>query len=145
MRQRISVLQVKTMKEIIRGIKQNPLHLSLGIITFLVSLRICFSPHYFVWPPEFVPFLHADVIGIVGMIIGIALIVYTVINKPNPTANTWILSLDAGLMALLAVLGIGHDFFAYPRVSGYLEAFVVVIVFYTARHSNYLEYQKRKK
>lgn len=127
----------------IKGIKHNPLHLSLGIITFLVGLRICISPHYFVWPPEFVPFLHADLIGIAGMAIGIALFLYTVINKPNPTANTWILSLDAGFMALLAVLGIGHDLFAFPRVSGYLEAFVVVIIFYTARHSDYLEYRKK--
>lgn len=133
------------MKRLLNGIKHNPLHLSLGIITFLIGLRISLSNHYFVWPPEFAPFLHADLIGIAGMIIGIALILYVLINRPNPTANTWILSLDAGFMALLAVLGIGHDLFAYPRVSGYFEAFVVVIIFYTARHSDYSEYKNRKK
>lgn len=138
------MLMSKKLHQTLKGIKHNPLHLSLGIITFIVALRISFSNHYFVWPPQFVPFLHNDLIGLVGVIIGLGLIFYVLFNKPNSIANTWLLSLDAGFMTLLAVLGIGHDLFAYPRVSGYLEAFVVVIIFYTARHSNYLEYKHRK-
>ena len=134
----------KKLQRTLRGIKHNPLHLSLGIVTFLVGLRISCSSHYFIWPPEFAPLLHNDLIGWAGMIIGIALVIYVLVNKPKSNINTWLLSLDAGFMSLMAVLGIGHDLFAFPRVSGYLEAFAVIIIFYTARHSNYLEYKHRK-
>lgn len=130
----------------LNGIKDNPLHLADGILLTIIGYKLMTAKDYFFWPPNFAWLFNDDVFGFLGFAVGVSLIIYTLRNKPNIDMNTILLSVAAGFSAILATLTLGHDIFAgqYKMgITGYLAAFAVFVIIYTARHSNFKHYKKK--
>lgn len=128
------------------GVKDNPLHLAIGILLTIIGYKLMTSKDYFFWPPNIAWFFNDDAFGFLGMAVGIGLILYTLRNKPNIDMNTVLLSVAGGFTAIVAVLALGHDIFAGAHekgITGYLAAGLVFFILYTARHSNYEHYKKK--
>lgn len=69
----------------------HPQHAIMGLAIILVSTVLLCNDYYFFWPPFMAGFLNDDAIGVLGLVLGVNLIVWSVRDKNNIRANFWLL------------------------------------------------------
>ena len=78
-------------------------YITIGLTVGGIALCLIHDRSYFFWPPQWVPFLNDIRIGTLGLIIGLGLIIYGLVNHHS---NWWagiLLGLNAAFTCLLIV------------------------------------------
>ena len=127
--------------KIIRQLKNNPLHLILGIDLIITGVMLLTHHSYFFWPPNWRTLLQIEnnsVVGLVGIAIGIGLIYWGVGLPENTRVNQFLLALSAAYLTWLGFTELMHAVFAplsTPRMltSGFQDLIMVLLSLYLAK------------
>lgn len=69
----------------------HPQHAIMGLGIILVSIVLLCNEYYYFFPPFLAGFLNDDGIGVLGIVLGSALIVWSFRDKQSTRANFWLL------------------------------------------------------
>ena len=128
-------------KKMVQQIRNNPLHLILGLDLTVTGLMLLTHQRYFFWPPYWETLLKIEnnsAVGIVGIAIGIGLIGWSVGFLENTRANQVLLALSAAYLTWLGFNELMHAIFAplsTPRmiISGFQDLIMVLLSLYLAK------------
>ena len=90
------------------NIKNNLLHLILGLMLASMGIVLLVNDSFFYWPPEWQWFFNNDLVDAVAIIIGICLIAFVFVGGKSQLANAVLLSCAAFFLMMLVVLQLGH-------------------------------------
>ena len=128
-------------KKMVQQVRNNPLHLILGLDLTVTGLMLLTHQRYFFWPPNWETLLKIEnnsAVGIVGIEIGIGLIGWSVGFLETTRANQVLLALSAAYLTWLGFNELIHAIFAplsTPRMimSGFQDLIMVLLSLYLAK------------
>ena len=128
-------------KKMVQQVRNNPLHLILGLDLTVTGLMLLTHQRYFFWPPKWETLLKIEnnsAVGIVGIAIGIGLIGWSVGFLETTRANQVLLALSAAYLTWLGFNELMHAIFAplsTPRMimSGFQDLIMVLLSLYLAK------------
>ena len=126
---------------IVKQLKNNPLHLFLGLDLVVAGLMLLTHHQYFFWPPNWQVLLNIEnnsVVGFVGIVIGIGLICWDAGLTGAARANQIFLALSAAYLTWLGCTELMHAIFAplsTPRMltAGFQDLIMVLLSLYLAK------------
>lgn len=112
------------------NIKQNPLHLIIGLMIFLSGSFLLLCDDFFLWPPEWTNIFNNDLIDAIAIVIGVFYFAYVLAGANSPLANICLLTASAFLLTILIVLEIGCvlAFQNYPLVMAAIYQFGALLL-----------------
>lgn len=132
---------MQKMMKIVQQLKNNPLHLILGLDLIATGFMLLTHHQYFFWPPNWQALLNIEnnsIVGFVGIMTGIGLICWGAGLIEANRANQVLLALTAAYLTWMGCTELMHAAFAplnTPRMytSGFQDLTMVLLSLYLAK------------
>lgn len=117
----------------IKKIKANPMHLTLGITLLFLGVFLIGHDHYFVWPPVAVGVANNDFVGGLFILAGIGMTYWVFSKSQSIKLNHFLLIVASMLMMLLTAYQLLHWFVAgieMPWISNLALTVIIINLAY---------------
>lgn len=105
---------MKTVKMAWRNLLLNPRHAIIGFFLITNGIVLMSRDDYFFWPPIpfFLRWANDDAVGFFGVMIGVALIIYSLRSESDNVINALLLACASGYLFVLSLFELVHAIFA---------------------------------
>lgn len=100
---------LRQLKQVLTKLVKHGMHSIIGLDLVLLGLNLMINDSYFNYPPFATSFLNDDVIGFIGISIGVGLLIWASTNDKNLKVLMWLMTFAGGFLIMLSVLEIAHS------------------------------------
>ncbi|MBT9670835.1 hypothetical protein GPK34_02125 [Secundilactobacillus kimchicus] len=118
------------------SIKENPLHIMLGLFQIAIGIHLVLSDQYFIWPPVLSGIANDDIFGGAFVVLGTLLLYWVIDFNRSVRFDHALLIVSAFMMTFLTCLQLAHFIKLGIDMPWISNAALTVVVFYLAKRSD---------